>query len=134
MFGTPLSQSSALRVAGAAFGTIFIAFGVNAIVRPAHALTFFEFEYPTAVADRKLVDHLMVVYGARDIFMGVAAYIATRCGSHKALGWTLLAISGVAYVDGAVCRINGHGEWNHWGYAPVIAVVGILALGVLDRR
>lgn len=50
-------------------GIVPIGFGVNAILRPAHALTFFEFEPPLAPQDRSLVDSLMVVYGVRDIFM-----------------------------------------------------------------
>lgn len=128
-----LSQSSALSIASSVFATIFVGFGINAIIRPDHALTFFEFMPPVAVADKKLVNSLMVVYGARDVFMGVALYAAAWAGDRKTLGLITLAGSAVAFVDGIVCWQAGKGEWNHWGYAPMLTVVGSLLLGVLDK-
>lgn len=128
-----VSRSPLLRFAASLFGTIFIGFGINAIVRPENALTFFEFEPPVIPATRQLVDGLMVIYGARDVFMGLAIYAAVYFGTRKALGSILVAASGVAFVDGAVCWAHvGTGHWNHWGYAPVISVVGSLLLGALD--
>lgn len=120
-----------LRLLSALFGTIFIGFGINAILRPTHALTFFEFSVPatTSVAERSIIDSLMVIYGARDIFMGLAIYAAAYLGTRKSLGWTLIAASGVAGVDGLVCWGHGAGEWGHWGYAPMLTVVGGLLLG-----
>jgi hypothetical protein len=132
MAASLLSQSPSLPIAANVFGTIWIGFGINAILRPISALSFFEFEPPASAADKKLVDSLMVVYGARDIFMGLAVYIAAYFGDCKALGWILVAGSGVAFVDGAVCWRNGKGEWNHWGYAPMLGAVGGVLLGVLD--
>ena len=126
-----LSQSPVLRIASTVFGTTFIGFGLNAILRPENALSFFELDYPTTVAEQSLVDKLLIVYGARDVFMGLVIYITAYYGSRQPLGWTLLAASGVAYVDGVVCWVNGHGEWNHWGYAPMLSVVGLLLLGSL---
>ncbi|KAL1954527.1 hypothetical protein VTO42DRAFT_1087 [Malbranchea cinnamomea] len=128
------SQSSALQLAANVFGTIFVGFGINAVVRPDNALMFFEFAPPRAPQDKEMVDSLMAVYGVRDIFMGLAIYAAAWVGTRRSLGWTLIAASGVAFADGLVCWAHGKGEWNHWGYAPVIAVVGTLLLGVLDGR
>lgn len=128
-----LSQSSVLHLAATAFGTIFIGFGINAIIRPDHALTFFEFAPPVGITDHQLVDSLMAVYGIRDIFMGLAIYAATFYGTSKSLGWTLISASAVAVGDGVVCWSHGQGEWNHWGYAPMITVVGSLLLGIFDR-
>ncbi|KAH6649445.1 hypothetical protein F5144DRAFT_616611 [Chaetomium tenue] len=126
------SQSTALQLAAHAFATIFVGFGINAILRPEHALTFFEFSPPSSPQDAKMVDSLMAVYGARDIFMGLAIYSAALFGTNKSLGWTLIAASGVAAADGAVCYLHGQGEWNHWGYAPMITVVGVVLLGLFD--
>ena len=128
-----ISQSSFLRIAASAIATIFVGFGVNAILRPDNALTFFEWEAPTAAPDKSLVDNLMIIYGVRDIFMGLAMYSTAYFGNRKALGWILIAGSGVAFADGAVCWNQGRGEWNHWGYAPMLTVVGSLLLGILDR-
>lgn len=120
----------ALTIAASVFGTIFVGFGVNAILRPAHALTFFEYATPPAgAADRQLVDSLMVIYGVRDVFMGAAIYAAAYYNNRKTLGWLLVAGSGVAFADGAVCKANGAGEWAHWGYAPMLTAVGGFLLG-----
>lgn len=128
-----LSQSPVLRFAASAFATIFAGFGINAILRPDHALTFFEFEPPVGAADHKMVKSLMVVYGIRDIFMGLAIYANGYFGTRQALGWTLISASAVAFADGAVCWTHGAGQWNHWGYAPVIGMVGSLIIGTFDR-
>jgi hypothetical protein len=134
MAPSSLSKSLSLRIAANAIATIFVGFGINAILRPREALEFFEFEMPASAPDKKVVDGLMIIYGARDIFMGLAMYLAAYFGDRKSLGWILIAGSGVAFVDGAVCRAQaGKGEWNHWGYAPVLTMVGGLLLGVLDR-
>ena len=126
----PISRSPILLLVAAAIGTIFLGFGLNAILRPAHALTFFEFaRRPVSAADQQLVDSLMIIYGARDIFMGLAINAAAFFGSRKTLGAIVLASSAVALVDGAVCKMNGDGEWAHWGYAPMVAIVGALLLG-----
>ncbi|KAJ5099811.1 hypothetical protein N7532_006812 [Penicillium argentinense] len=130
----PLSQAGGLRLAASAFGTIFIGFGINAILRPDHALTFFEFAPPVGAADHRLVDSLMAVYGIRNIFMGLAIYAAAFLGTSASLGLTLIFASAVAVGDGAVCWTHGQGQWSHWGYAPMIAVVGSLLLGIFDRR
>jgi hypothetical protein len=133
MASSAFSQSPALRIAASVFATIFVGFGVNAMIRPNNALEFFEFQPPTFAADRKMVDSLMAIYGTRDVFMGLAIYAAAYFGDRKTLGWILIAGSGVAFVDGAVCRGHGKGEWNHWSYAPVITAVGSLLLGILDK-
>jgi hypothetical protein len=135
MVTSRFSQSPSLRIAASVFATIFVAFGINGILRPRNALEFFEFEPPASASDKKLVDSLMMIYGVRDIFMGLAFYSAAYFGDRKTLGWILIAGSGVAFVDGAVCRAQiGTGEWNHWSYAPVLTVVGSMLLGVLDGR
>ncbi|KAJ5716343.1 integral membrane protein [Penicillium malachiteum] len=118
-----------LSLAATLFATIFIAFGINACIRPTHALSFFSLEPPAGAADQKLVDSLMAVYGVRDIFMGLVIYIATVMGTPRSLGWTLILTSLVAFADGVVCWTHGHGHWDHWGYAPIILVIGVLALG-----
>ncbi|EGN97306.1 hypothetical protein SERLA73DRAFT_139472 [Serpula lacrymans var. lacrymans S7.3] len=134
MVTSSFSQSPYLRFSATIFATIFLGFGINGILRPRNAIEFFEFEAPASAVDKKLVDNLMVLYGARDVFMGLAIYAAAYFGDRKTLGCILIAGSGVALVDGAVCKAQvGKGEWNHWNYAPVLATVGSLLLGALDR-
>lgn len=123
--------STTLRVVSTLFGTIFIAFGINAMPRPESGLSFFEFDFPVSATDRNLVEALMVVYGVRDIFMGLAIYATAYLGNRRALGWIVIAGSAVAGVDGWVCKMYaGRGEWNHWGYAPMLMNIGgLLVIG-----
>lgn len=126
------SQSPGPNILANTFATIFVAFGINAILRPTQALTFFEFQPPTTAVDKQLVDSLMAVYGVRDIFMGAAIYATGYFGTRQALGWILIAASIVAFADGLVCWTHGQGAWNHWGYAPMITIVGSVLLGLFD--
>lgn len=59
----------------------------------------------------------------------IAAYI----GDRRTSGWILVATSAVAFADGFVCWTRGGSEWNHWGYAPMVNVLGSLSLGILDQ-
>lgn len=130
-----VSKSPYMLIAATIFATLFVGFGINGIVRPRSAFEVFEFDFPASPADQKLVNSLMVLYGVRDVFMGAAIYSAAYFGTRKTLGLILIAGSGVAFVDGAVCRAQiGRGEWNHWGYAPALTVVGALLLGSLDGK
>ncbi|PVH71800.1 hypothetical protein DL98DRAFT_503169, partial [Cadophora sp. DSE1049] len=133
----PLSHSPSLLIAANIFATILLSFGLNAIFRPLSALSFFEL-YPSTISsthETTLINALMVVYGIRDVFMGVAIYVAAyyakaSVGGRKVLGTMLTAGSVVAFIDGAVCKwIVGEGEWGHWGYAPVMGIVGGVLMG-----
>ncbi|KAF4628985.1 hypothetical protein G7Y89_g9165 [Cudoniella acicularis] len=102
-----LSQSLTLRIAASVFATLFIGFGINALLNPTHALTFFEMAPPSSPYDKTVVDALMAVYGVRDIFMGVAIYAAAYYGESKSLGWIVLSGSAVAFADGAIWLEGG---------------------------
>ncbi|KAF3483140.1 uncharacterized protein GIQ15_02464 [Arthroderma uncinatum] len=127
-----ISNSYPVLIAANVFATMCVRFGINAILRPDHGVSFFELSPPTSGPERTLFNSLMAVYGVRDVFMGLAIYATACLGERKALGWILLGVSGVAFADGVVCAVNGAGEWNHWTYAPVVMAVGVAALGVLD--
>ena len=128
----PISQSPILTILSHAFATLFVGFGINAMIRPANALTFFEWHPPIQTADLKVLEGLLAVYGVRDIFMGFALYAEGTWGTKKSLGWTLMAASAVAFADGYICFIHGKGQMNHWGYAPMLTAVGALLAGLFD--
>lgn len=86
MAATRISHSPALHIVATIFATIFVGFGINAILRPLNALEFFEFPAPVSAAERRLVDGLMIIYGVRDIFMGLAIYSAAYLGNRRSLG------------------------------------------------
>lgn len=125
------------------YATIFVGFGILWFVNPAMALSFFELQYPEvpskgptkgAVAEsKKIMDCIAIIYGVRDIYMGVAIYAAALFGTRQALGWIVVAAASVAATDGAVCKFMvGKGEMNHWSYSPVLFVLGGVILGAFD--
>jgi hypothetical protein len=58
--------------------------------------------------------------------MGIALYAAAYFGTKKTLGVITLAVGAVGGADGVICKmIVGHGEWNHWGYAPMAGLLGL---------
>ncbi|KAI9372248.1 hypothetical protein BJX61DRAFT_508039 [Aspergillus egyptiacus] len=128
----PISHHAGLRIAANASALMAIGFGLNALLRPANALTFFEWERPTTGPEQDLVDSLLYVYGVRDIFWGLAIYIASAYGTRQSLGLTMIAGSAVAFADGAICYTWGRGQWGHWSYAPVHTAIGAALLGVFD--
>ncbi|KAL4898950.1 hypothetical protein BDW74DRAFT_184226 [Aspergillus multicolor] len=127
-----VSNHPALGFAANTLALVGIGFGVNALLRPAHALSFFEWEMPAPPAEKKLVEGLLYVYGVRDIFWGLAFYIANTFGTRKSTGWTFVAGSLVAFADGAICYSYGKGEWGHWSYAPMMTALGAAFLGLFD--
>lgn len=129
-----LSQSTAVLVAANVISAIWIGFGLYDLISPEDGLTFFEFKPPISPAERAMVNSLIHVIGVRDIFVGFAIHTTAYFGNRTALGWILLASSAEAIADGVVCYTHGKGEWNHWGYAPMLTIVGLLALGVMDGK
>lgn len=73
-----------------------------------------------------------MVYGIRDVYMGIAIYAAVWKGENKVTGWILVAASLVAAADGYVCHLNGKGAMNHWSYMPFVCWTGTALVGVLD--
>ena len=125
-----MPRSTPLLYTSHAFSTIFLAFGLNALLNPTSALSFYMLTPPSPTAsasDTQAVHSLLAAYGARDIFMGLSLFSAGLFGTPKSLGLTLLAASAVAVADGFVCYVyaGGEGVMNHWGYAPVVAGVGL---------
>ena len=135
MSTTRLSQSSSLPIAAGIIGTIFLGFGIKFSLQPLSAIQFFEFEPLSSSAEEKLASNLILLYAVRDLFMGLAIYAATYFGDRRILGAILIAASGVAFADGFIVKAQiGKGEWNHWGYAPMLTTVGSILLGALDKN
>jgi hypothetical protein len=129
----PLSQHPIVPLAATLFGTIFVGFGFNYIFNSRQAfISSFDFPYPAAAEEQRIIDSFCVLFGAKDLFMGVAIYSAAWLGTRKSLGVILLAASVCAGIDGVVVnKAVGHGEWNHWGYGSLVGVLGVVSLGLL---
>lgn len=127
------SQTPMVWHAGALFASIFLGFGVNAILRPRAGFEQFEFKYPAKAEDRKLIDGLMLIYGIRNVCMGFSMLAAWYFGAREVLGYSLIAGSVVAFVDGIANRaVLGYGQGQHWSYAPMLTILGAILLGAVD--
>ena len=121
-----MSTQGFISVPAAIFGLTFVGFGINACIRPLSGLSFFLFDMPSNPADQKMVEQLMIVYGVRDVYMGIAMLIAVAYGTRKTLGWITIAGSAVAFADGLICARYKGGQGAHWGYAPLLTVLGLV--------
>ena len=138
-----LSSLPYLELVSSIYGIIFIGFGILWFINIPKSLSFFELPYPKIISSKgsakssaevkQLVDVFAVVYGIRDVYMGVSIIIAALFGTRQVLGWIIVAAASVAATDGAACFfIVGKGAGNHWSYAPVMAVLGGVLLGFFD--
>jgi hypothetical protein len=128
----PLSNSPILRALATVFGTIFIGFGIAYTLYPRTAYPTLGLPAPTTPRDAEIVDAIMVLFGAKDLFVGTSILAGTWLGNRRVAGLLLGLGSVCAAVDGWVVKgFTGEGEWNHWGYGAVMGLVGVLMSGLL---
>lgn len=127
-----LSHLPALRYLSTLSSLIFLAFGATYMTAPRVGFSLFGFSTtPTTPADWATMERVMILYGAKDIFVGVAIAATTWFGTRKSAGMVLVAAAFCAGVDGWVVKGEaGRGAWNHWGYGGVMAVLGCVVGGV----
>ena len=109
-------------------GLVPTALGINAILRPRSALRVIDFPPPKDAESQKLVDNLMLMYGARDIAVGLPVLLAWYFDS-RALGWLMLVNAVIPCVDAwAARRQTGKGEWMHLPFAALGVGLGATLL------
>lgn len=128
-----LSRSPLLPYFSTLFSAIFLLFGLTYILRPRTGFSLFGFTAsPTSPSDWALMERIMVLYGAKDVFVAAAIFASTWCGTRRCAGLVLVAAAACAGVDGWVVRQeSGTGEWNHWGYGGVMGGLGLVMAGLL---
>ncbi|KAF2443628.1 hypothetical protein P171DRAFT_486351 [Karstenula rhodostoma CBS 690.94] len=128
----PLSTSPILGLLATLFGTIFLGFGTAYTLYPRAAYPTIGLPAPTTPRDAEIMDAIMILFGAKDLFVGASILAATWLGNRKVAGVLLVLGSGCAAVDGwVVGGFTGEGEWNHWGYGMGMGLVGVLMAGVV---
>jgi hypothetical protein len=146
MSSTPLSSSPKLIYAALTIGTIFLFFGINAILRPSTAITFFANFPPTSTttsastSERTKVHTLLTAEGIRNIYNSLTIYLIAfsplipSSSRPRLMGYLLVGSAIVAFFDGLGCKVHaGKGEWDHWGYGTVVFGLGLTLLGLFDR-
>lgn len=146
MSSQPLSTSPKLIYAAVTIATIFLLFGLNAILRPSSAITFFANFPPTTqntpglISERTKTHTLLTAEGIRNIYISFTIYLIafspliSAASRPHLLGYTMAGSAIVAFFDGLGCKVHaGQGEWDHWGYGSVVFGLGLVLLGVFDR-
>jgi hypothetical protein len=142
----PLSTSPKLIYAAVTMGTGFLFFGLNAILRPSNAITFFA-NFPSTTrttlaltSERTKLHTILTAEGIRNIYMALSIYLVAfsplipTTSRPQLLGYTMVGSSIVAFFDGLGCKLHaGEGEWDHWRYGSVVLGLGLVLLGVFDR-
>lgn len=130
----PLSQSIFVLGWAALVGAIATGFGINAVLRPVNAMTWFEIAPPPNGErwDEEFFQLILPVYGSRNILIGLTIILAAYNRHSQILGFLVLGFGALATVDGFACWRRGVGEWNHWGYAPQLLGLSTLVFGLWD--
>jgi len=117
--------------AAAAFAVFPTLVGVVGIFAPRPVLAVaFDVEARKASQDQKLVDNLMRLFSARDLFLGGSCFAAWYNGDEQTLGALLILAAGVVTMDGWVQKDQvGCGAWKHWSVVPGLVGIGAGLLG-----
>ncbi|KAF1917847.1 hypothetical protein BDU57DRAFT_178508 [Ampelomyces quisqualis] len=128
-----LSRHPALLYISSFFGAIFLGFGITYMLYPQTGYSLYGFtSAPKSTSEWAIMKRIMVLYGAKDVFMAVAIFASTWFGTRKSAGLILMAGGACAGVDGWVVKSEaGTNEWNHWGYGGMMAGVGAVMTGLL---
>jgi len=109
-------------------GLVPTVLGINAIFRPRSALRVIDFPVPKDAESQKLVDNLMLMYGARDLAVGLPILLAWYF-DRRALGWLMIVNAIIPCVDAwAARRQAGKGEWMHLPFVALGVGLGAALL------
>ena len=110
----------------ALIGCIPTLIGATAIVRPESVLSILEFPPAKTPDAQKLTDSLSRIFGARALATGLLVLAIRFRGDRELLGWAMLILALLPFVDGVVSLQQiGGGAWRHWALVPLM--IGISA-------
>lgn len=118
-------------------GTIVFGFGLHYTLFPRSAFHNFGFAAPsylssTTSSELALLDNIMILFGAKDLFVGISIWAAALSGNRKVTGINVLALGLCAALDGWVVKrskgVVPGAEWGHWGYGGFTLGVGVALL------
>ncbi|KAF5253511.1 hypothetical protein FANTH_1582 [Fusarium anthophilum] len=100
-------------------------FGINLLTRPEATLQSFQYPIPTDPQAKKLVRGLARIYGCRNLVVSFLFFNISLTGDRKLMSFGYLGALAMCVTDGLVARnVVGHGEWQHWSFAPLC--IGLL--------
>jgi hypothetical protein len=112
---------------------ICLGFGITYIFYPRTGYSLYGFSSaPSSESEWARMERLMVLFGAKDMFLATSILASTWVGTRKSAGIILMAVGGCAGIDGWVVRQEGGTNgWNHWGYGCVMGALGAVTMGLL---
>ncbi|KAF5634271.1 integral membrane protein [Fusarium sp. NRRL 52700] len=100
-------------------------FGINLLTRPEATLQSFQYPIPTDPQAQKLVRGLARIYGCRNLVVSFLFFNISLTGDRKLMSFGYLGALAMCVTDGLVAKnVVGHGEWQHWSFAPLC--IGLL--------
>jgi hypothetical protein len=129
----PLSRHPALPYAATFFSIICLGFGITYMLYPQTGYALYGFSSaPKTTSEWEVMERVMILYGAKDVFIAAAIFASTWFGTRKSAGLILVAAGFCGGVDGYVVKQEaGSNEWNHWGYSSVMVLLGAVMAGLL---
>jgi hypothetical protein len=129
----PLSNHPVIKYVSTLFSVIFLGFGMTYMLYPRTGYSLYGFSNtPSTPHDWAVTERIMVLYGAKDLFIAAAVFASTWFGTRKSAGMILIAGGACAGVDGWVVKgESGTGEWNHWGYGSAMMGLGAVMMGLM---
>lgn len=125
---TEMAEPQLVPSIAALAGLVPTVLGINAIFRPRSALRVIDFPVPKDAESQKLVDNLMLMYGARDLAVGLPILLAWYF-DRRALGWLMIVNAIIPCVDAwAARRQAGKGEWMHLPFVALGVGLGAALL------
>ena len=128
------SQSPYLLHIAGGMSVIPFTIGTIAVFRPRSAVQLvLETAYPKEPASQKLLDNVTLLFGSREMFMGIASAAAWYYEHRPILGWLMLGGIWVTLLDGVSSRRQiGRGEWRNWSFSVILLGLGGGLLGWFD--
>ncbi|CAH0045066.1 unnamed protein product [Clonostachys solani] len=104
--------------------------GINALLRPGHALSLMGFPSPPEAGGRKLSHSLVQMMASRNISMSLTTITLWFVADQETLGYLMLAQAPIALIDGFISRWQVEGmEWGHWIAVPISVGLGARLVG-----
>lgn len=106
-------------------------FGIGAALQPEKLMKDLGIPVLPHPEARKNGRTLMRFLGVKNMTVAYLLIVMWSTGDQKLLGLGMVGLTGMAFGDGLVSKIQlGGGEWNHWTMVPI---VGGIAAGLMGR-
>jgi hypothetical protein len=116
-------------VVSVASGAVILGFGLSNILYPHDAYTKMQLPLvPSDAAGWAVVEHLMVLSGAKNLIVATLIFAAMLFGTDLTYGTIMLGYGAVAISDGWILRDVRANVWFLWVYGGFMVVVGVVDL------